>query len=381
MPKKNKDLQNVTFNDCLYVVELDDIQEYAVSKKYSSVFNKVKTIIFETNKESLFGPGFKFFPFDNYLFILDKNHTKNLLIFDREGKFIKKIGNLGRGPGEYARVYDFTIDPENQIIYLLCDSYINEYSIDGTYIGGFSLNHNASSIQYANGKLYTELRGGKYLLQEIDPKTKMQNKKYLETAQYNKGWNEPSYFYEGGPFKHRSVECPKFVDLFMDTIFVIHQNGIIPFLSINSRHLTSNSDVKATQGMIPNDRIDAIRNKNKVFCIYNYFETRNHIYFFYKHGNTIFPILYDLYDNSYQKAFLENDLVFNNTEIFNFPNFIYSDFNGVYESFDSPYTYELFLDWVKEGKLAHHVDKRDQLMKINEDSNPVIFYYSYDDEE
>ena len=102
------------------------------------------------------------------------------------------------------------------------------------------------------------------------------------------------------------------------------------------------------------------------------------------HGDKIFPIFYDFSTNSFLNSFLCNDIVFNLniTDKKQSPfNFIYSDSNGVYECFWDNVKHEIFLEWIKEGKLAINLDKRDQLMKITEDSNPVIFYYSYDDEE
>jgi len=378
--KKTDEQTDTLKNNKLFVVDVDiKLEESFIHT--SSVFNNVKTIILETTKNSLISPLFKFIAFDNYLFILNLYPSKDFLLFDRDGKFIRKIGGLGGGPGEYTRVFDFTIDTSNRIIYLLCNLSINKYSIDGTYIGSIRLEKHSSYIQYAHGKLlYADLYD-KFMLKEIDIETGKVIGRFLENDLHNKGWNTPSFSYGGDPFKHRSVETPKFVYLFMDTIFTIHQNGPMPHLVIKSKHLTNNSDIKTTIGREPIERIKAIRTKNKIFNIHNYFETKNHFFFFYEQGNTLFPIFYCLETDTYKKAFLQNDLVFNEPILVNIPNFIFSDSNGVYECFNQPLSQELFLEWIKEGYLALNLDKRDQLMKLNEDSNPVIFYYSYDDEE
>lgn len=46
---------------------------------------------------------------DNRLFVLDKSISKSVLVFDRKGTFLFRVGKLGQGLGEYASVSDFSI--------------------------------------------------------------------------------------------------------------------------------------------------------------------------------------------------------------------------------------------------------------------------------
>ena len=364
-------------NEDLITIDLDNADLFSPQRwtYFSSVFNKVKTIILETNKDALVTQFFKFSAYGDFLYILNSQNPKEFLIFNKEGKFIRKIGGLGGGPGEYIHVYDFTIDPDNQIIYLLCDRVINKYSIDGVFLGALRIDTHTSSIQYSHGKLYVESRTD-YLLRELDIENGKQTNQFLDRKQYNKGWVVDSYFYEGGPFKHRSSVSPKFVHLFMDTIVTITKNGPMPFLAIKSKHLTTNSDLDATAGMKPSEKIEYIKSKNRIFCITHYFETKNHIYFRYYHGRNIHTIFYDLISHTYQHAALFNDFVFkHSSEVIQ--HIIFSDSNGVYESF-YPLHNKFFFEKIRQGELAPDLDKRDQLMKLDEEANPVIFYYSYD---
>jgi hypothetical protein len=355
--KKNADSQTGTVkNDRLYVVDLD-IPENDADMNLSSVFSKVETIILETNKEALVSTSFKFFAFENYLFILNQseNSPKDFLVFDRNGKFIRKIGGFGRGPGEYTRVFDFTVDTDNREIYLLCNLVINKYSMDGTYIGSIKLYEHVYCIQYAHGKLYAELRGSEYLLQEIDIKTGKQAGKFLKAAQYNKGWNPPAFSFNGIPFKYRLPESPKFVHLFMDTIVAVTQNGLVPFLALKSKHLTTNADVEETKntdveetkGKKLFDRIMSLLDRNKIFGILNYAETKNHVFFLYAKNRTrMQSIIYCLSTNLCRKSFLQNDLVFDINRINDkrFTNrFIFSDPNGVYECYNLQEPYSIVM--------------------------------------
>ena len=66
-----------------------------------------------------------------YLFDIRKS---NLLAFDQEGNFIKKIGTRGGGPKEYRRINDFILDKKRDKIYLLDNPFFLTYSTDGEFI-------------------------------------------------------------------------------------------------------------------------------------------------------------------------------------------------------------------------------------------------------
>lgn len=363
-------IKGTMMNDSLIIIDLD-IKEEVEPIPYSSLFRKVETIFLETKKECLVTQFFKFFAFEDYLFILNQQNPKECLVFNRKGQFLYKIGGIGQGPGEYFRVTDLTIDSENKMLFLNCDRVINKYKIDGTFIGSINKEESVSQFQYYNGKLYLEGRG-EYLIKEIDLKTGNQTSTYLESNIYNKGFFESSY--NANPF-FCSYESPKFAHLFMDTIISIKPDGIAPFLVIKSVDLTTNADVEATKGLSAIKRIEKIRGKNKIYGMYKYFETKNHVSFAYIHGKNVVSIIYDKSKQTYKKGKLCNDLVFYNRHM---QNIIYSDHSGMYESYHASVYLEILYDWIKADGLAPNLDSRDELMKLPDDSNPVIFYFSYD---
>lgn len=68
--------------------------------------------------------------------LLKNNHwyvygSKDLYQFTKEGKFVRKFGSVGQGPGQYSNIQHFDIDPENKLIYMLTTSQrINVYSTE-----------------------------------------------------------------------------------------------------------------------------------------------------------------------------------------------------------------------------------------------------------
>ena len=50
---------------------------------------------------------------DDAIFILESDQEHGgMYVFDKEGRFVTRIGNRGRGPGEYILPMSFTIDSE-----------------------------------------------------------------------------------------------------------------------------------------------------------------------------------------------------------------------------------------------------------------------------
>jgi hypothetical protein len=107
--------------------------------------------IFVDNKITLaeIADDIKYIPLDNSFpmratFCLRINHDNVYLSikyvgiaqFDRQGKFVRNIGHLGNGPGEYKGMY-FTVDERNKRIYVLEQHKIMIYSQYGSFLREF----------------------------------------------------------------------------------------------------------------------------------------------------------------------------------------------------------------------------------------------------
>lgn len=67
--------------------------------------------------------------------------NSGVMVFDRNGKFIRKIGSIGRGPGEYVYYFNFTVDENSESVYVMSSSHgiIKVYSKNGTFMRDISL--------------------------------------------------------------------------------------------------------------------------------------------------------------------------------------------------------------------------------------------------
>ena len=98
------------------------------------IFEILDVIQLETEEDFFMASCDKVF-FDENFFVLDKKFS-NLLVFDSNGKFVRKIGKLGRGPGEYQSINDIQIDKASKtiLIYSLEDLSLFKYNYEGEFI-------------------------------------------------------------------------------------------------------------------------------------------------------------------------------------------------------------------------------------------------------
>ncbi len=87
--------------------------------KAEDLITDIQYIPLETNSNCLIGHIDKIAISDDRLYILDKDSSKKLFVFDLDGNFIGSIGEPGKGPQEYIKLIDFSIDEKTKEIVLL----------------------------------------------------------------------------------------------------------------------------------------------------------------------------------------------------------------------------------------------------------------------
>ena len=109
-------------------------KDFNTKRKASDVFSEITLVPLETSDNSLMGEINKIVPVGDIIYLQD-NKDKSIVLFDRDGKFIKKIRRHGRGPGEYITLSDFTVTRTGKIIILDDGSKkLIFLDTDGTYV-------------------------------------------------------------------------------------------------------------------------------------------------------------------------------------------------------------------------------------------------------
>ena len=115
----------------------------------SEIVDSLSYIGLETSSECLIGKIDKLITWKNRLVIADKTKAHAIFVFSEQGEFILKIDKVGRGPGEFVTLTDFTISAEGDII--IFDGSQRKliiYSSEGKLIKELTLNFNAESVVF-----------------------------------------------------------------------------------------------------------------------------------------------------------------------------------------------------------------------------------------
>jgi len=91
---------------------ISNVKEISISE----IASQIDYIQLETTPESFISYIYKIQTKDDKIFILDIRNP-SILIFDMSGKFIRRIGRVGNGPGEYIEPHDFALSDSVVLIW------------------------------------------------------------------------------------------------------------------------------------------------------------------------------------------------------------------------------------------------------------------------
>jgi len=365
-------------NDNNIIINLDMLKDTELFS--SMIFNVPKTIILETSKKCLIGSVTDMQVYDEKIYIFDKMSAQSLLQFDLNGKFIRKIADRGKGPGEYLNLSDFTIDKKNSELYLLDNNKLHRYKTDGTYINSVSIEiefAGVRAIQFYKGMIYAEVspystnNNDIDLIWIINPETGKKIDSFLKLSQNIYGWNETISLGHKHFFACLN-EYPIYAHYLMNSF--VSLEDMTPKIKLESKNLPKKRDIdEILREKDIHSRIDKLLIMNKIFCIHNYIETQNFVFFSYLNGaSKCGSIFHDYSTNkTHNLKFLRNDLLWKKEAIMT--KFSFYDSVGAYQILDA---YHVF-DEIKKNNIVNNIDKNEQLHFINEESNPVIFYYEF----
>ena len=119
----------------------------------SNIADSLHYIQLETIDECLIGGIKKIYAVGDKLIIFDRDITKSIYFFERDGTFINKISRIGQGPGEYVSITDIAIKEEDEeiIIWDIRTRKLLVYNFDGTFISNIEFPYFGKSIEYVGG--------------------------------------------------------------------------------------------------------------------------------------------------------------------------------------------------------------------------------------
>ncbi len=127
-------------NSGLVTCDFDKVKEEIITIPLSEWVDEFQIVRFEDKDTALFKMWWPLIT-DNYIGIRQRSRLP-FKLFDRQGRFLCDVGNVGGGPGEYNSLYSEAIDEKNGWVYLAPfanSDHLLKYDLQGEYIGEVEL--------------------------------------------------------------------------------------------------------------------------------------------------------------------------------------------------------------------------------------------------
>ena len=149
----------------LLIFEHDQIKEIEyIPFNMDEFIDSVRFIPLEISDKSIIGEISQMKKFEGNFYIHDRM-TRRLMVFDRNGRYLRDIGRFGQGSGEFIAISAFVLNSTERKIGIFdpMRNVVLEYTLEGVYLGSVAFpDENASSFYlktiYADGYIYSYAR-------------------------------------------------------------------------------------------------------------------------------------------------------------------------------------------------------------------------------
>lgn len=355
---------------------------------FSDFFKAPKVVLLETKPECVVQNIRSLEIYKEDIYILDDRANK-LYVFDGNGKFKRTISSPGRGHGEYMKLADFSIDRTKEVIYLLDEATdeILKFSLDDykflSSIKAVQNGYLTYSMQEIGGKIYLNrssvLEKEKYELREIDECNGKQVGKFLKSDDYNHGWNFPLSL-EHSNFYSKNSQSPKYIGLFSNLIMNVTADGVSAAYIVDSRKFVDKEEVlkmqKIAEGKLEKIDFSGIYSQKRIHQISRFIESPSKVFFQYLEGDERNYLVYDKASGKTKTSSLFMDDYVSDKNMIPM-DFCYSDERGVVALLKPCFMPHFIKYIINGGKMRTHMDNYSRLIKLNKDSNPVLFFHEY----
>lgn len=346
-------------NEDVHLIQVD-LKEQDIHT--SNLFSDCTPVKLETNDLSLLKEISKSYLTKNHIFI-KSNHS--LFIFNREGRFLRKIDKMGNGPEEYARLSDFDVDEEMNHIYILANQKIVVYNFQGEYQDSYPIGIGAIKLIKDDQDQFC-LYSGNEVSESNSHKLNIWDKStfktsFLEIDDMKKTYlhiNSAQNFYwkDGMPF---------FYEAFNDTIYSVEKKGPVYYIQYKHSVPPSFFENKFDNIMEFFQKYNQMGYTNST---YDVFESDHKLFFScYDKGSKYFNVYFKDKEQCESYNNIIDDLLFRNCAI----PFSEDDFE-FWTNRDGEIIYYISPQFVKENAGDIINDTYQEFAnKLTEDDNPI----------
>jgi len=243
----------------------------------NELIDSVSFIPLETSNECLIGEIDKIIYHESKYYILDCHSAKTLFCFDSSGHFLRKIGKVGNGPGEFVEPTDFLLTSSHIVVLDQFAHRLLFYTYDGEFVSSTQFQGKAHGIaSLGNDSLFlvragdnrgTDFHNYPILVMDINGYVKMKGLENPYTMNYSAS---------GSPIQRMNGRT-LYMKPMADVIYEVTTEQIVEryFLNIKDSPLPSNYE-KLCNGDFENF-MRHYRGKYNYFSG-QFFETKNHVF-------------------------------------------------------------------------------------------------------
>ena len=346
--------------------------------KLSDFAEEVKMIPLEFTDNSILGEIKKVVMSDQFIFIMEKHNCEGVYVFDHTGKLQYRIGTRGEGPKEFINLGDFSINEEEELIYLFDQSRtkILVFTFDNQFVKDIPMDYYATDMEYQDGLFYLYREQASYGIPLYSLVIKDLNGDLV--GKYYPMPKEDLAYISSCIFSKREDNI-LFAQNMNDSVFVLSDGKLSPLYYIDYKGKSMKPEDRRNAKSRVRPTINIQLEKKTIAGIEDIFEINNKV--FIKSINVFVPFL-TVYDKMKKEIktfqFIEDDFLFMATghPIGQYKDYLLSlrEQELIQRSMDH------FDNRIKEGVLTK--EKADELRKMIEEKlpnrntgecNPVLF--------
>lgn len=115
----------------IFTIPVNTSQNFSLP--LSEIATGIKAVNLELTDESLINIKFVRRVYANEKYIVVNDYDK-IMLFNKDGKFLRRIGTKGQGPGEFVNIYCVTVDFEKELLFVGCSGKLICYDFDSCLI-------------------------------------------------------------------------------------------------------------------------------------------------------------------------------------------------------------------------------------------------------
>lgn len=214
----------------------------------------------------------------------------NLHLFDRSGKYLRKVSQAGNGPADYRYVQNIIADPSTGTLYIFSTGRIIKFDRNLTYVNNYKLGEVFGEGVFSTGVMtpektfivyhHNQVRLWEdttkvYSLAEIDTLGNMVRQyentmvRYVKSRRNNLMWGyRPLYVYDNNV---------RFIEFGNDTLFTIMQGSSIPYIILDLGKMKENHNPDYSQ-IQTFEEVQRLMTESTKLSVGNVLENSNYVY-------------------------------------------------------------------------------------------------------